>query len=105
MNKIYKTIYNEDTQTWVAVSELEATKGKSGSSSTAGSLNTTVGRPHKLFKFTAIMSSIIFTLLVPGITWAAATGTTTTGGASAAGSNSTIANANYCYLYVQTNVP
>lgn len=31
MNKVYKTVWNEATQSWVAVSELDASKGKRNS--------------------------------------------------------------------------
>ena len=29
MNKIYRTVYNETTNTWVAVAEISTAKGKS----------------------------------------------------------------------------
>ena len=36
MNKIYRTVYNETTQTWVAVAEIATAKGKGGRSSVVG---------------------------------------------------------------------
>ncbi|HFC6388897.1 TPA: ESPR domain-containing protein, partial [Neisseria bacilliformis] len=32
MNKIYRTVYNETTNTWTAVAEIAKAKGKSKSS-------------------------------------------------------------------------
>lgn len=67
MNKIYRVVWNKETNTWTAVCEYAKSKGKSSSSSgVVGALSNGVFTAVR-FTYTALVSALI---LVSGQAWA-----------------------------------
>lgn len=63
MNKIYRVIYNQATQTWTAVTELAKAKGKSSSAAIVSDTN-----QHKLSHCNQ-KGALAFALLVSCLGW------------------------------------
>lgn len=59
MNKIFKTVWNEATQSWMAVSELAKTQGKSVSGS-SGILQKIISKLFKLSASALAVASVLF---------------------------------------------
>ncbi|MCO6521284.1 MAG: ESPR domain-containing protein, partial [Snodgrassella sp.] len=66
MNKIYRAIWNETTQTWVAASELAKSKTKANTVSAQTSVRSLIGKISlNTFKVGVITSLVNMSLAIP----------------------------------------
>ena len=79
MNKIYRTVYNETTNTWVAVAEISTAKGKSNSRDVVATA--VESAESSIFRFSPrslLMAIVGAFALLSGQTYAATGATVTT---------------------------